>query len=103
MMAGAAVEAYARGDFRRGRELSREAEQNVRTSPRPGVVLGPHFRFVHPERLALEVSRALQILDEVEADHSEYAQVHAPAAAMAATVGNIAFARQEAALGRHNP
>jgi predicted ATPase len=98
MMAGAAVEAYSRGDFRRGRELSREALQNVRISPRPGVVLGAHFMFIYPNHLAEEVSRALQILDEVGADLSDYADVHAPAAAMAATFGNIAFAHQEAAL-----
>jgi predicted ATPase len=97
MMAGAAVEAFSRGDFRRGRELSREALQDVRMSPRPGVVFGAHFMFVHPKRLAEEVSDALHILDEVGADPSDYAEVHAPAAAMAATFGNIAFAHQEAA------
>jgi hypothetical protein len=53
--------------------------------------------FVHPKRLAAEVSSALHVLDEVEADQSEYAQVHATAAAMAATFGNTAFAHQEAA------
>jgi hypothetical protein len=98
MMAGAAVEAFSRGDFRRGRKLSGEAVQDVRMSPRPGVVLSSHFMFVHPNHLAAEVSRALQILDEVGADPSEYAEVHAVAAAMAATFGNIAFAHQEAAL-----
>jgi predicted ATPase/class 3 adenylate cyclase len=98
MMAGAAVEAFSRGDFRRGSELSREAVQNVRMSPHPGVVFGPHFMFVHPKRLAEEVSRALQILDEVGADPSEYAEVHGAAAGMAATFGNTAFAHQEAAL-----
>jgi predicted ATPase/class 3 adenylate cyclase len=98
MMAGAAVEAYSRGDFRRGRELSREAVENVRTSPRPGVAFGPHFMFVHPKHLAAEVSTALHILDEVGADPSEHAEVHGTAAAMAATFGNLAFALQEAAL-----
>jgi predicted ATPase len=94
----AAVEAFSRGDFRRGSELSREAVQNVRMSPHPGVVFGPHFMFVHPKRLAEEVSRALQILDEVGADPSEYAEVHGAAAGMAAAFGNTAFAHQEAAL-----
>jgi hypothetical protein len=97
MMAGAAVEASNRGNFRRSRDLSREAVQNVRTSPHPGVVLPAHFVFVNPRRLAEEVSSALQILDEVGADLSDYAQVHAAAAAMAAFVGNVAFAHQEAA------
>jgi predicted ATPase len=98
MLAGAAVEAFARGDFRRGRELSRDAVQNVRMSPRPSVVFGSHFMFVPPKQLAGEVSSALQVLDGVGADPSEYAHVHATAAAMAAAFGNTAFARQQAAL-----
>jgi hypothetical protein len=98
MLAGAAVEAYSRGDFRRGRELSHEAVEKVRTSPHPGVVFSPHFMFVHPQHLAADVSTALQILDEVGADLPEYAEVHGAAAAMAATFGNITFARQEAEL-----
>jgi predicted ATPase len=98
MLAGAAVEAHSRGDFRRGRELSHEAVEKVRASPHPGVVFSPHLMFVHPEHLAAEVSTALQILDEVGADLSEYAEVHGTAAAMAATVGNITLAHQEAAL-----
>jgi predicted ATPase/class 3 adenylate cyclase len=98
MLAGAAAEAFGRGDFRRGRELSRDAVQKVRMSPRPGVVFGSHFMFVHPKQLAAEVSSALQILDEVGADLSEYAFVHGTAAAMAATFGDTALAHQEAAL-----
>jgi hypothetical protein len=54
--------------------------------------------FVHPKQLAAEVSSALQILDEVGADPSEYAHIRATAAAMAAAFGNTAFARQQAAL-----
>jgi hypothetical protein len=97
IMAGAATEAYARGDFRRGRELSREAIQNVRTSPHPGLVFGIHFMFVNPKTLDAELTAALQILNEVGADLSEYAQVHGAAAGMAATFGNTTFARQQAA------
>jgi predicted ATPase len=98
MLAGAAVEAYSRGDFRRGRKLSHEAVEKVWTSPHPGVVVGSHLMFIHPKQLAGEVSAALQILDEVGADLSDYAEVHGTAAAMAATFGNITFAHQEAAL-----
>jgi predicted ATPase len=98
MLAGAAMEANSRGDFRRGRDLCEAAVQNVRMSPRPGVVLGLHLMFVHPKRLAEEVARALQMLDELGADLSDYAMVHGAAAGMAATFGNVAFASQEAAL-----
>jgi predicted ATPase/class 3 adenylate cyclase len=98
MMALAAGVALTRGDFRRGRQLSEEAVQKVRMSPYPGLVFGSHFMFVHPEHLPAEVSRALQILDEVGADPSEYAHVYAAAAAMAAAFGNTILAHQQAAL-----
>jgi predicted ATPase len=97
IMVGAAYEASIRGDFRRGRELSREAVQNVRTSAHPGLVFGVHFMFVNPKTLDAELTAALRILDEVGADLSEYAWVHGAAAGMAAAFGNTTLARQEAA------
>jgi predicted ATPase/class 3 adenylate cyclase len=97
VMVGAALEASNRGDFRRGRQLTREAIQNVRMSPHPGLVFGMHFMFVNPKTLDAELAAALHTLDEVGADLSEYAWVHGAAAGMAAFVGNVAFARQEAA------
>jgi hypothetical protein len=101
VLAGAAMNAYSRGDFRRGRELSREAQQGVRVSPHPGVVLTATLVFGSPSRLAAELSAALRILDEVGADLWEYAFLHGAAAGMAAALGNVDLARQEApvALG----
>jgi predicted ATPase/class 3 adenylate cyclase len=92
----AAVNAYYRGDFRRGRDLSREARQLVRVSAHPGSVLGLSFIFVHPKNLQAEVTAALQILGEVGAGTWEVAEIHATAAGMAAALGDVDFARQEA-------
>jgi hypothetical protein len=97
-MAGSAVNAYCRGDFRRGRDLSREAIQGVGTSPRPSAVLATHFTFLDPKNLAAQLTVALQILDETAAETHEYAEVHGSAAAMAAVVGNVDLAQQEAAI-----
>jgi predicted ATPase/class 3 adenylate cyclase len=101
----AAVGAYFRGDFRRGRELAREAEQGVRMSAHPGRILSAKLTFVNPERLAIELTAALHILDEVGADMREYAGVHGAAASMAAVLGSVDLARQEAGvaleMGRH--
>jgi hypothetical protein len=56
-----------------------------------------HFMFVNPKTLDAELTAALQTLDDIGADLSEYADVYAAAAAMAAFVGNVVLARQEAA------
>jgi predicted ATPase/class 3 adenylate cyclase len=98
VMVAAALNAYTRGDFRRGRDLSREALQGVRTSPHPSGILAAHFTFLNPEKLAAELPVALQILDEAGADSYEHAEVHVAAAAMAAVVGNIDLAKREAAI-----
>jgi predicted ATPase len=98
VIAGAAVNAYYRGDFRRGRELSREAIQAVRESPYPGSVLSMDFVFVNPDALAEELSAALEVLDDIGADIWEYAQVRAAAAGMAAVFGNVDLAQQQAAV-----
>jgi tetratricopeptide (TPR) repeat protein len=59
------------------------------------------FMFGDPQTLSDRLTAALAILDQVGADHYEYAQVHQTAAAMAAVFGNLDLARQEAevALG----
>jgi hypothetical protein len=98
VIAGAAVNAYYHGNFRRGRELGREAMQAVRQSPYPGSVLSMHLVFVHPKALAAELTAAVRILDEVGADPWEYAQVHGAAAGMAAVLGYVDLAQQEAAV-----
>jgi hypothetical protein len=98
VLSAAAINAYYRGDFRRGRELSREAMQGVRASAHPGSVLGLNLVFVHPKNLDAELTAALQLLDEVGANTWVYARVHATAAGMAAAVGNVALARKEAAI-----
>jgi hypothetical protein len=93
-----AIDAYFRGEFRRGRELSREAMQGVRVSARPGSVLGLNLVFVHPKNLDAELTAALQILDELGADTWAYAGVRATAAGMAAVLGNVDLAQREAAI-----
>jgi predicted ATPase len=99
VFSAAAINAYYRGDFRRGRELSREAMQGVRTSAHPDSVLGLNLVFVHPKDLDAELTAALQLLDEVGADTWAYAQLHATAAGMAAVVlGNVELAHREAAV-----
>jgi predicted ATPase len=91
----AAVNAFARGDLRRGRQLAREALQGVRVSPHPGRVYSASFIFVDPQRLDEEVTAAVQVLNEVGAELWEYAQVHVSAAGMAAALGNVELALQE--------
>jgi hypothetical protein len=54
--------------------------------------------FGSPSRLAAELSAALQILDEIDPDPWEYAFFHQAAAGMAAALGNIDLARQEAPI-----
>jgi predicted ATPase/class 3 adenylate cyclase len=98
VMVSAAVDAYTRGDFRRGRDLAREAMRGVRMSPHPCGVFAAHFMFLNPEKLATELTAALQILDETGADTYEYAQVHGAVAGIAAAVGNVDLARREAAI-----
>jgi hypothetical protein len=75
VIAGAALDANFRGDFRRGGELSREAMQGVRTSPHPGEILITKFQFIDPPNLSAALSAALQILDEVGADPWDHAVV----------------------------
>jgi predicted ATPase/class 3 adenylate cyclase len=99
-MTAAAFSGYARGDFRRAGELSREAAKAARMSPYPGAVLQLHLLFVdNPESLAVELSAALRILDEVDADPWDYAWVRGVAAVMAAIFGDRTLARHEAAVG----
>jgi predicted ATPase len=97
-IAAAAFNAYARGDFARAGELSREAAQRARMSPYPGAVLQMKFLFVDPESLAPELRTAIQLLDEVCASDCDYAWVHGIAAVMAAIFGNLTFAQQQAAV-----
>jgi predicted ATPase/class 3 adenylate cyclase len=99
-MTAAAFSGYARGDFRRAGELSREAAQAARMSPYPGAVLQLHLLFVDdPESLAVKLSAALRLLDEVGADPWDYAWVRGVAAVMAAIFGDLTLARHEAAVG----
>jgi predicted ATPase/class 3 adenylate cyclase len=98
VLVSAAIDAYTRGDFRRGRDLSREAMQGVRASPHPCGVLAGYFTFLNPQNLAAELTAALQTLDEIAADTYQHAEVHGAAAAIAAAVGNVDLARREAAI-----
>jgi predicted ATPase/class 3 adenylate cyclase len=98
VMAGAANSAFYRGDFTRARELSHEAQQKVRTSPYPGLVLAQTLPRHNPESLAAELAAALEVLGEVGAGSLDYAWVHGIAATMAAIFGNLTLAQQEATL-----
>jgi hypothetical protein len=98
VMVSAANNAYDRGDFRRGRDFSREAMRGVRMSPYPCGVLAAHFMFLNPKNLATELTAALEILDETGADTYDYAQFHGAVAAIAAAVENVDLARREAAI-----
>jgi predicted ATPase len=95
VLAYAAAKAFQSGDLRKGRQLSREALQGVRVSPHPGRIYAASFIFVNPQRLAEEVTAAVQVLDEVGAEPWDYAQVHMAAAGMAAALGNVELAQQE--------
>jgi predicted ATPase len=96
VMAGRAHDAYARGEFSRGLELSSEARQGVGVSPYSGLVLGPGFSFLDAPQFEADLSAALLILDEVGAGMSDYAWVHGIAASMAAILGDNRLAQQEA-------
>jgi hypothetical protein len=98
VLAGAAINAYYRGDFRGGRERAREAMRRVRATPYPAAALTASFVFVNPKDLAAELTAALQILDEVGGDTWDYAYVRGVAAAMAAALGNVELAQREAAV-----
>jgi predicted ATPase/class 3 adenylate cyclase len=98
VIVGAALKAFHRGNLPHARDLFDEAMQGVRGSPYPGVVLAARLAFIDPPSLAAELAEALQILDQVGADTSDYAQVHAVAAVMAALLENLSLARQEAAV-----
>jgi hypothetical protein len=94
-MAGAVVNAFSRGEFHRGREISREAVQGARMSPHPGAVLAMTFNHVDPESLETELASALHMLDEVDAGLWDQACVHGIAGVLAALFGKVAIARQE--------
>jgi hypothetical protein len=98
VMVGAALNAYYGADFPRAHELSRLAVQQVRTSPHPGLVLAAGIAFTVPSSLAVELTEALPILDEIGADSHAYAQVHGIAAVTAGLFGNITLAQQEATV-----
>jgi predicted ATPase/class 3 adenylate cyclase len=104
-LTAAAMNAHTRGDFPRAGELASEAARGARISPYPGAVLQMKLMFVEPQSLAVELSAALQILDEVGADPPDHAWLHGMAAVMAAIFGNMTLAQQEAAvaldLSRH--
>jgi hypothetical protein len=96
VLSAAAGNAFYRGEFRRGRELSREAMQDVRRSAHPSTVLGLNFIFVNPKTLDTKLAAALQILEEVGVDTRTYAWLRGGAAAVAAALGNVDLARREA-------
>ena len=98
VLASAALDAYSHGDFRRGRDLSREAVQGVRTSPLPSAVLNVKLMFAHPGYLESELTDSLRLLDGLGADPWDYAEVHAAAAGMAAALGDVPLARREVAV-----
>jgi predicted ATPase/class 3 adenylate cyclase len=98
VIADAAYNALHRGDFARGRDLSREAVRGARMSVYPAGVLVGRLAFVDSESLVTELTEALQILDEVGAEPLDYAWVHETAAVMAALFGNLNLALQEAAV-----
>jgi hypothetical protein len=98
VFSSAAIDAYYRGDFRRGRELSREGTERVRTSAHPGSVLALNLVFVSPRSLDSQLTAALRMLDENSADTWDYAELHATGAAMAAVLGNVDLALHEAAI-----
>jgi predicted ATPase len=102
----AAVNAYYRGDFLGGRELSREAMQSLRESlgesAYPAWVLGLNLMFVNPKDLATELTAAIRILDEAGADTWDYAWLRTAAAGIAAAVGDVDLACREAKVALAN-
>jgi predicted ATPase/class 3 adenylate cyclase len=95
VIVGAAMNAFAGGDFSRGRRLAGEAMQRVRTSAHPNGIFQADFIFGDPRTLEERLRAAVEALAEVEAGPYEHAQVHASVASMAAIFGNLDLARRE--------
>jgi predicted ATPase len=98
VLAGAAINAFLRGDFPLGRTLVREATLGVRMSPHPGAVLALSMIFADPANLAADLTKALRVLDEAQASPWDYTQVHCGVAVTAGLAGHVTLAQREAAI-----
>jgi predicted ATPase/class 3 adenylate cyclase len=97
VLGGAAVGAYFRGEFIRGRELAEEAVRaGVADSLFPAQVLTPALIFANPDELAALIERGVRMLDEAHADPVDYGQFHGAAAIMAAELGHMTVAQDNA-------
>jgi predicted ATPase len=97
VLGGAAVGAYFRGEFVRGRELAEEAARaGVAGSLFPAQVLTPTLIFASPAELPALIERGVRMLDEAHADPVDYGQFHSAAATMAAELGHMSLAQHHA-------
>jgi predicted ATPase len=107
VLAAAAVNAYFRGEFAQGRELSTAAVQGgVAGSLFPSGVLNPWLIFANPDELPAWIERGAKMLDEAHAGPSEYIGFHGTAATIAAELGHTALAQDHASraveMSRHS-
>jgi predicted ATPase len=97
VLAAAALGAYFRGEFARGRELAEEAlSGGVATSLSPSTVLNVGLTFASCDELPTQIERRAKMLDDVHADPVEYIGFHGAAATMAAELGHMALAQHHA-------
>jgi hypothetical protein len=107
VLAAAAVGAYFRGEFARGRELSAEAVRGgVVGSLYPSKVLDAGLIFVEPDELPAQIARVARMKDDAHPDPIGYVGFHGAAANMAAELGHTALAQDHARraveMGRHS-
>jgi predicted ATPase/class 3 adenylate cyclase len=97
VLATAAVGAYFRGEFARGRDLTAEAVRGgVAGSLRPSTVINAGLIFLAPEELPANVERSARMLDEAHAESLEYYAFHGAVASMAAELGHTTLAQHHA-------
>jgi predicted ATPase len=99
VLAAAAVGAYFRGEFELGRRLAEDAVRGgVADSLSPQGVFSPGFIFARPDELPGLVKRDVAMLKDAHADVRDYIRLHSSAANMAAELGQMAIAREQAAI-----
>jgi predicted ATPase/DNA-binding SARP family transcriptional activator len=107
VLACAATNAFYRGDFATGRQLSSEAVQAgvVADSPFPFMIYSAAALFARPEELSDLLVVGLKSLEDAHAPEWDVAGLHASLAGMAAFAGELELAEAETTaglmMGRH--
>ena len=98
VLSAAATDAYFRGEFALGHELSAKAVAHAKASLAPGRILAIELIFAGAEDLEALVDRDVRLLDDAQADLYEYVSLHSSAAAMATELGEVPLAQKEATI-----